>query len=225
MISVNRARRSSIACWVAIWCMAWPALEAAAPIRSFAQTSPSVAPVERGQEYYDQSRFDDAISLLKDLDERGALTGPDQQLAREILARSYVKKGYPVQAREMFKKILAENAAYRPDPIRVPPDEMAVFEGAKQEFDAAQAAPKPTGITAEPKPSPPPVETGTQPPKLATPLPGVSAQTSSKKSLLKRWYFWVGLAAVGGGAALALGGGGDGGGGGGPELPGFPSRP
>src|SRR6476660_9472332 len=61
--------------------------------------------VQKGQEYYEQSRFDEAISLLKDLVDRGVLAGEDLQHARELLARSYVKKGYPVQGKEMFKGI------------------------------------------------------------------------------------------------------------------------
>ena len=79
---------------------------AAAPALSFAQGGTSN--VQRGQEYYEQSRFDEAIGLLKDLVDRGALQGDDLQHARELLARSYVKKGYPVQGKEMFKGILAD---------------------------------------------------------------------------------------------------------------------
>src|SRR5688572_10066733 len=88
------------------------------PVSALAQSAQP--PVQRGQEYYDQSRFDEAIGLLRDLVDRGALSGDELLRAREILARSYVKKGYPVQAREMFRAILDQNPAYRPDPIRVP---------------------------------------------------------------------------------------------------------
>jgi tetratricopeptide (TPR) repeat protein len=222
MFDLSRTRRGRVACLVAMWCVAWPVLEAAAPVRVAAQVSSGAPSVKQGQEYYDQSRFDDAIGLLKDLAERGALTGPELQLARELLARSYVKKGYPVQAREMFKRILADNPAYRPDAIRVPPDEMAVFEGAKAEFDAGPGAPG----TSEPKATPPsPAETDAPAPTLAPPPPGLSAKTSEKKPLYKRWYFLAGVVAVGGGAALLLGGGGNGGGEESTPLPGFPNHP
>ena len=45
-----------------------------------------------------------------------------------------MKKGYPAQAKDMFKAILRTNPDYRPDPIRVPPDETAVFEQALKEY-------------------------------------------------------------------------------------------
>ena len=124
---------------------------AAAPALSFAQGGTSN--VQRGQEYYEQSRFDEAIGLLKDLVDRGALQGDDLQHARELLARSYVKKGYPVQGKEMFKGILRTNPQWRPDPIRVPPDETAVFEQAMREFTAESAggtAPAPGTTTSPP---------------------------------------------------------------------------
>src|SRR5882672_4357447 len=108
------------------------------PAASLAQGG-STSNVQRGQEYYEQSRFDEAIGLLKDLVDRGALSGEDLQHARELLARSYVKKGYPVQGKEMFKGILRANPQWRPDPIRVPPDETAVFEQALKEFTAEAA--------------------------------------------------------------------------------------
>ena len=71
----------------------------------------STSNVQKGQEYYEQSRFDEAISLLKDLVDKGVLAGEDLQHARELLARSYVKKGYPVQGKEMFKAILRTTPA------------------------------------------------------------------------------------------------------------------
>jgi hypothetical protein len=99
-----------------------------------AQEEPKAA-VVRGQEYYEQSRFDEAIALMRNLVDQGALTDDDLLKAREILARSYVKKGNPAKAKEMFKAILGTNPKYRPDPIRVPPDETALFEQALQEYE------------------------------------------------------------------------------------------
>jgi hypothetical protein len=88
------------------------------PRSAAAQTAPTS--LRRGQDYYNQSRFDDAILLLKDLVDRGLLSGDDLVKAREVIARSYVKKGYPAKGREMFKAILRDRSDWRPDPIRVP---------------------------------------------------------------------------------------------------------
>ncbi len=214
------------------------------PAASFAQGPSNV---QKGQEYYEQSRFDEAIGLLKDLVDRGALQGDDLQHARELLARSYVKKGYPVQGKEMFKAILRSNPQWRPDPIRVPPDETAVFEQALKEFTSegagatppAPAATTPPPVVAPqttPPPSsvPPAAEKPEKPKKEEKPrneptpasalLPGESA--GEKKSNKKLWYIVGGAVLVGGIAAAAAGGGG--GGGGAPPrspLPGFPGAP
>ena len=192
-------------------------VSAVLPAFSAAQTPPAGQrpAVQRGQEYYEQSRFDEAITLLKELVDRGALTGEDLQKARELLARSYVKKGYPVQAKEMFKAILRTEPAWRPDPIRVPPDETALFEQALREFQ-------------EERPAAPPPSTGTSTPPAPV-TPGQIGIQSEKKPITKQWWFWaLGLGAVAG-IAAAAGGGGGGGDGGGPTGPAaldyFPGTP
>ena len=204
---------------------------AALPSLSFAQGASSN--VAKGQEYYEQSRFDEAIGLLKDLVDRGALQGDDLQHARELLARSYVKKGYPVQGKEMFKAILRANPQWRPDPIRVPPDETAVFEQALKEYttEAAGGTPPAPGGTASPpvntppttnEPAPPPARP--EPTPASAPVP--SSGTEGKKSSKKLWYIIGGVVLVGGIAAAAAGGGGGGGGSTPPApLPGFPGPP
>jgi tetratricopeptide (TPR) repeat protein len=177
--------------------------------------------VQQGQTYYEQSRFDEAITLLKDLVDRGLLSGEELQKARELLARSYVKKGYPVQAKEMFKAILREDPAWRPDPIRVPPDETAVFEQALKEYqEEKSAAVPPPGTTA-------PATGGAA---ATTPAPVSAGQIgleSSKKPLMKQWWVWaLGAVAIGGIAVAAGGGGGDDGGTPAPaSLANFPPTP
>ncbi|MEO5617725.1 MAG: hypothetical protein ABIS67_08135, partial [Candidatus Eisenbacteria bacterium] len=161
--------------------------------------------VQRGQEYYEQSRFDEAIGLLKDLVDRGALQGEDLQHARELLARSYVKKGYPVQGKEMFKGILRASPTWRPDPIRVPPDETAVFEQALREFTAESAGGTPPvpgqpGTPAVTTPTTPPV---TPPPAVRpAPTPASSIVPSAAKSEGKKskkvWYIVGGAVVLGG---------------------------
>ena len=195
------------------------------PRSAAAQTAPT--PLRRGQEYYDQSRFDEAILLLKDLVDRSLLSGDDLVKAREVIARSYVKKGYPVQGREMFKAILRDRPDWRPDPIRVPPDEMEIFDAALQEYQAEvqreAAQPKqetePDTLAAVP----------TSAPAAARVLRQPKETSGMKKSLASQWWVWALGAGVVGGAAVALGGGGDDGGGPPPvvrnDLPGFPGHP
>lgn len=207
------------------------------PATSLAQGG-QTSNVQRGQEYYEQSRFDEAIGLLKDLVDRGALQGEDLQHARELLARSYVKKGYPVQGKEMFKGILRANPQWRPDPIRVPPDETAVFEQALKEFTAEAATPTPpvpgetppgtttTPPVVTPPAAPPPVAKPTPTPASAI-VPSAAKPEGGKKSNKMVWYLVGGAVVLGGIAAAAAGGGG---GGGGetpppPVLPGFPATP
>ncbi len=168
--------------------------------------------VQRGQEYYEQSRFDEAILLLKDLVDRGLLAGEDLQKARELLARSYVKKGYPVQAKEMFKAALRANPEWRPDPIRVPPDETAVFDQSLREFQAESGAPPTPGV-----PTPTPAKRDTvaapPPPRPASVRPAqIVPVTSGAKKSKKTWYYVAGGVVLVGVIAAAAGGGGGGGG-------------
>jgi len=156
--------------------------------------------LKQGQEYYEQSRFDEVITLLKDLVDHGSLSGIDLLKARELLARSYVKKGYPALGKDTFKDILRSEPSWRPDPIRVPPDETAVFEQALTEFQAESKAPPV-------KPS--------APPKVEAAAPALNpegAPPAKKKGLASKWWVWaIGAGVVGGVAAAAAGGGGGGG--------------
>jgi hypothetical protein len=193
-----------------LWAQLAPAL--ATPPVAHAQDA-GKKPLQTGQEFYDQSRFDDAISLLRDLVDRGQLTGDELTKAREILARSYVKKGYPIQAKEMFKAILRQNPAYRPDPIRIPPDETRIFELALKEYDAEVATPTPIpapastdGKGAEPTTPAPPTSS---PPSGAPKSIPLKIEPEHKKPLMSQWWVWaLGVAVVGGGIAAAGGGGG-----------------
>src|SRR6185436_7273349 len=81
--SVHRGRAAIAAALLAAQLVSWGSPALAAPASG---GTPNVA---KGQEYYEQSRFDEAIGLLKDLVDRGALQGDDLQHARELLARSY----------------------------------------------------------------------------------------------------------------------------------------
>jgi hypothetical protein len=206
----RRARRALVAAGLVVLQLAsWftPTLMSSSAAQTGAPSSQSTKPpVQRGQEYYEQSRFDEAIGLLRDLVDRGALAGEDLQKARELLARSYVKKGYPVQAKEMFVAILRTNPEWRPDPIRVPPDETAVFDQALKEFQSGQPAETPPTPADTIRAVPPPPQAAP-----ARPVPVVApVATGEKKSIWGQWWLWAGAAALVGGVALAAGGGGSG---------------
>jgi hypothetical protein len=124
-----------------------------------------------------------------------------------MLARSYVKLGQNDQARGAFVAILHDHPDWRPDPDKVPPDEIAVFETALDQVRAEAAAPPPP---------PPAVET-------PAPEPAESAQPKAGKSIFKRWWFYAILGGAAAGAAIALSGGGDEEAGG--PLPDFPAPP
>jgi hypothetical protein len=184
--------------------------------------APSGPTVQRGQEYYEQARFDEAITLLRDLVDRGQLSGDDLQKARELLARAYVKKGYPTQGKAVFKAILQDAPDWRPDPIRVPPDETAVFEQALKEFEGERNAPPPAKTepgavtpteakpvkekTVKPPKPPKPPKEPKAPKPAKEPTPAASLDEGSKKSSKKLWYIVGGVAAVGLIAVVAGGG-------------------
>ena len=95
-------------------------------------------PLEEARQMYDEARFADAIQLLTTALQSGGVTGDDVNLARALRARCLVKAGRRVEAKEGFKSVLRSDAGYRPDPVKVPPDEIEVFQLALKEFQAEQ---------------------------------------------------------------------------------------
>ncbi len=87
---------------------------------------------------YDQSQFQEAADMLAEAIRTGRVGGDDLNRARELRARALVKAGRRLEAKEAFKSVLRSDPLYRPDPVRVPPDEMNVFEAALKEFQAEQ---------------------------------------------------------------------------------------
>jgi hypothetical protein len=124
-----------------VWCWELPPSSAAAP-----ETPPERAVLQprlsRVQSYYEVTRFDDAISLLRDLVGRGVLHGEPLLKARVLLARAYIKKGYVDLGRAEFETVLRQRPSWRPDPGRIPPDEIAVF---RQALAASRIHPGPGG--------------------------------------------------------------------------------
>ena len=83
---------------------------------------------------YEQSQFDSAIKLATDALKSGQLNAADATRAREIIARAQVKAGRRADGRQVFRDILRVDPGYRPDPVRMPPDEMEVFNQALAAF-------------------------------------------------------------------------------------------
>jgi len=95
-------------------------------------------PISQGNDLYNQGKFKEAADLLKGAIDKGEVKPADLGAARELLARSMVKADRRGEARETFKAILRKDAAYRPDPNKVPPDEVAVFDEALRDYQAEQ---------------------------------------------------------------------------------------
>jgi pentatricopeptide repeat protein len=141
--------------------------------RGQVQSTPNASEaIQRAQEYYDQSSFEAAIELLQDALTKGSAKAAETQAARELLARCYVKSGKSDKAREVFKGLLKDESNYAPDPVRVPPDELAVFEEARNEFKNEAL-------------------------RQSTQMAGGEAGPAESKPIYKRWYLWAGVAAAG----------------------------
>jgi hypothetical protein len=95
-------------------------------------------PIAQGNDLYNQGKFKEAADLLKGAIDKGEVKPADLGAARELLARSMVKADRRGEARETFKAILRKDGAYRPDPNKVPPDEVAVFDEALRDYQAEQ---------------------------------------------------------------------------------------
>jgi hypothetical protein len=115
------------------WAGAFPiAGPGAGPVpAAYAQTDD----ISAAQALYDESRFSQAMELLQDGLLTGRIAGGQVVRARELLARCQVKAGDADGARRTFLAMLREDPLYRPDAVRVPPDEMEVYAQARRAFD------------------------------------------------------------------------------------------
>lgn len=98
----------------------------------------SPTPLDQARELYESAHFADAADMLGTALQNGTITGDDINAARALRARCLVKAGRRLEGKEAFKSVLRSDAAYRPDAIQVPPDEMEVFQLALKEFQAEQ---------------------------------------------------------------------------------------
>jgi len=113
------------------------------PLGGFVAFGPAAAvaqtdDVAAAQTLYDQGNYAEAMQTLRDGLASGRITGGQVVAARELTARCQVKSGDVAGARRTFLMILRSDPQYRPDPLRVPPDEMEAYNAARNEFDASQ---------------------------------------------------------------------------------------
>lgn len=111
------------------------------PLGGFTAFGPAVAVADTddltaAQTLYDQGKYAEAIQAIRDGLASGRITGGQVVAARELTARCQVKSGDVAGARRTFLTILRSDPQYRPDPLRVPPDEMEAYSSARNEFDA-----------------------------------------------------------------------------------------
>ncbi len=102
------------------------------------QAAASTDPLTQGTDLYNQGKFKEAVDLLKTAIDKGQVKPTEMESARELMARSMVKADMRGEARSAFLVILRNDAAYRPDPNKVPPDEVTVFDEALRDFQAEQ---------------------------------------------------------------------------------------
>jgi Tetratricopeptide repeat len=111
------------------------------PLQGFHTWGPSMAlaqtdDVAAAQSLYDQGQFAQAATAIREGLSSGRIFGGAVVAARELLARCQVKTGDVAGARKTFLSILRQDPLYHPDALRVPPDEMAAYNSARQAFDA-----------------------------------------------------------------------------------------
>lgn len=100
--------------------------------------SASAATLQQAQALYDQSDFTGAQTLLRDKLASGVINGAEVRPARELLARSLVRSGNRVEAKEAFKGLIRRFPSYRPNASNVSPDEREVFDLALREVNSEQ---------------------------------------------------------------------------------------
>lgn len=96
------------------------------------------ASLNQVQQLYDQGRFADALALVQTGLDSGKFTGGEKVRAKELLARCQVKVGDGAAGRATFLTLLRQDPLYRPDALRVPPDEMKEFNAARATFEGEQ---------------------------------------------------------------------------------------
>lgn len=94
--------------------------------------------LEQARDLYDNAQFQAAVTLLDPAIAGGQVTGDNLNAARELRARCLVKAGHRLEAKQAFIGVLRSDAAYRPNPVQVPPDEIEVFQLALKDFQAEQ---------------------------------------------------------------------------------------
>jgi tetratricopeptide (TPR) repeat protein len=127
--------------------------------------------------YYFRGQYQSAISALQTFLARTDISREQAVSAREYLAASYVLSGRTDKGKEQFLRLLTDDERYKgPDPTRFKAEVVEAFDSTRDAYMAVKLRTAPSG-DAE---------------------PGVTAsgETGSSKPLYKKWWFYVGLAAV-----------------------------
>lgn len=125
----------SILMWSLACGMATAALPTVTVLSAHAQDQGSLV---QAQSLYDQGRFADALKQVQAGLDGGKFTGGEKVRAKELIARCQVKTGAGAAGRATFLSLLRQDPLYRPDALRVPPDEMNEFNAARATFEEEQ---------------------------------------------------------------------------------------
>jgi hypothetical protein len=117
--------------------MAWgPPAAMAQPAGGALETKDDVA---EAQTLYDQGKFSEGADVIREGLSSGRVFGTRAVRARELLARCQVKMADIAAAKRTFLTMLRQDPLYRPDALRIPPDEVGAFNLALRDFEAEQA--------------------------------------------------------------------------------------
>ncbi len=137
---------------------------------------------QRGRALYRQGQYQEAADLLGRVIEAGKLDSTTARTDLEYLWRSQFRLGKADSAGRSVFRLLDLDSTWRPNPDRVPPEEIAFFDGVAKDWHPA--LPPPSSTSPPPPPSPAPASR----PMITPPM------RSSKKVL---WYSAGGTAVVG----------------------------
>lgn len=99
--------------------------------------------LDRAQDLYDFAEFQQALELTSSLIDGRQLSGNDLRDAYVLRARCAVGLQLDTMAAEDFCKVMDLDAAWQPDPVIFPQDEIAAFRAAKGQCVKAAEEPKP----------------------------------------------------------------------------------
>jgi hypothetical protein len=106
-----------------------------------ARRSEAAQKLQRAREHYARAQFQDAVALLETLVSDPGLSGLERIDALETMALSCINMGERGRGKDAFKRLLEEEPEWRPDPIKVSPPQIEVFDEALLEFQQTRRRP------------------------------------------------------------------------------------